>query len=101
MGFVTTASDLYILAKVTNIIILYVDDCIIMARTKEEADTLLSELKTKGYKWMDESTMEEYIGILITYHANGSYRMPQPHLVDRIIDSILEISNACSAKSPA
>ena len=75
MGFVATASDSCIFTKGTNIIILYVDDYIIMSKTKEEVDTLFSELETKGYKLMDEGTMEEYLGIMITHNADGSYRM--------------------------
>ena len=39
IGFKSTASDPYIFVKGTDIIILYVDDSIILSRTKEEADT--------------------------------------------------------------
>lgn len=101
MCFVATASDPCIFTKGTNIIIFYVEDCIIMFKNKEEADALVSKLKTKGYKSTDEGTMEEYLGIMIAHNADGSYRMSQPHLIDRIIDSIQGMSDVRSAKSPA
>ena len=42
MGCMATPSDLCIFTKGTNIIILYVDDFIIMFKTKEEVDALFS-----------------------------------------------------------
>lgn len=63
--------------KVTNIIVLYVDDCIILTRTKVEADKIFNGLSNKGYKITDEGTMEEYLGILITHADSGTSKMSQ------------------------
>ena len=49
----------------------------------------------------DEGTMEEYLGILFTHADNGSFRMSQPHLINRIIDFIPGMKDARRAKSPA
>ena len=67
IGFTPIASDPYIFVKGTNIIILYVDHCIIISRTKEETDKIFAELNKRGYKMIDEGDMEEYLGILITH----------------------------------
>lgn len=45
--------------------------------------------------------MEDYLGIIITHNNDGSYRMSQPYLIDRIIDSIPGMTDARSAKFPA
>ena len=55
---------------------LYVDDCIILSRTKEEVDKIFVELNDKGYKMTDEGTMEQYLGILFTHDEDkGSFRI--------------------------
>ena len=45
--------------------------------------------------------MEEYLGIKIEHKANGSYRMSQPFLVERIINFIPGMAEARSASTPA
>ena len=101
MNFVSTASDPCIFTKGNDIIVLYVDDCIIISQTKEEADVVYEELEKRKFKLTDEGTMEEYLGILITHGKDGSYRMSQPYLIERIIKSIPGMVDARSAKSPA
>ena len=75
LGFKPTDSDPCILLKGSYLIVLYVDDCIIMSKSKAEADKIFNDLKNKGYKMTDEGTMEEYLGILFTHHDDGSFRM--------------------------
>ena len=48
----------------------------------------------------DEGTMDEYLGILITHNKDGSYRMLQPHLINRIIQSVPSMKDARSATTP-
>ena len=100
MIFVGTSNDPCIFTKGINIIILYVDDCIIMSRTKEESDRLFAELERRKYKLTEEGTMEEYLGILVTHNDDGSYLMSQPFLIERIIYSIPAMVDARSAESP-
>ena len=45
--------------------------------------------------------MEEYLGILIEHNEDGSYRMSQPFLIERIIKSIPGMSDSRSTKPPA
>ena len=101
MGFTATSSDPCIFTKDSNIIILYVDDCIIISKTKEEADDIFNELKHRKYKLTDEGTMEEYLGIKIDHNVDGSYRMSQPFLIERIINFIPGMTEARSTSTPA
>ena len=68
MGFIPTESDPCILINGTDIIVLYVDDCIIISRTKAEADKIYQELERRKYKLTDEGTLEEYLGLQIKHH---------------------------------
>ena len=101
MGFVATASDPCIFIKGTDMICLYVDDCIILSKSKADADAIFKELEKRKYVLTDEGSMEEYLGIMISHSDDGSYRMSQPLLIDRIIESIPGMSDARSSKTPA
>ena len=101
MGFMSTSSDPCIFIKGSNIIILYVDDCVIMSRTKKGADDIYNELERRKYKLTKEGSMEEYLGIQIDHHKDDSFRMSQPFLVKRIIEFIPGMSESNGANSPA
>ena len=58
VGFKPMASDPCIFKNGSNLVVLYVDDCILFSRTKEEADRIFIGLNNKGYKMIDEGTME-------------------------------------------
>ena len=101
MGFVATASDPCIYTRGTNIIVLYVDDCIILSRTKAEANQLFKEIENQGFAVTDEGTMEQYLGMQIDRNNDGTFRVSQPFLLERIINTIPTMINARSAKTPA
>ena len=82
-------------------IILYVDDCIIVSKTKEEADAIFNYLINKGLKIIDERAMGEYLGIVVTHGEDVSFRISQLHLIDRIIESISGMKYARSSTIPA
>ena len=101
MGFKQTESDPCILTRGNNIIVLYVDDCIIISRTKTEADSIYNELQQRGYTMTDEGTMEQYLGMQITRNGDDTFRVSQPYLIERIIQSVPSMRNARSAKTPS
>ena len=100
LGFKPTESDPCIYVRGSNMIVLYVDDCIIISRSEKEANAVFKEIDEKGYKMMDEGTMLEYLGIRITHNVDGTYRMSQSHLIDRIINSVPSTKDARSATTP-
>ena len=100
MGFVATASDPCIFTKGTDMICLYVDDCMILSKSKADTDAIFQYFERRKYSLTDEGTMEEYLGIMISHNDDGSYRMSQPLLIDRIIESVPIMADARSSKSP-
>ena len=85
--FTATESDPCIFTHGTNILILYVDDCVILSKNKQDADKIFNDLTQRGYKLMDEGSLEEYLGISIK-RTNKTFTISQPHLIDRIIASV-------------
>ena len=101
MGFKPTISDPCIYTEELDIIVLYVDDCIIIFKTKSEANKIFIEIDRNSYKMTDEGSMEEYSGILITHNEEGTYILSKPHLIDRIIKSVPSLKDTRSATTPA
>jgi len=100
-GFSPTESNPCILIKCTDIIVMYVDDCTIISRTKADVDKIYKELKRRNYKLTDEGTLEDYLGLQIKHYDDGSFRVSQPMLIERILASIPGMQFARSTKSPA
>ena len=48
-----------------------------------------------------EGFLEKYLGLQIEHDSNGSFRISQPMLLDRIIEVVPNMSNARSAKTSA
>lgn len=46
-------------------IVLYVDDCIIISRTKADVNRTYEDLEQRKYELTDEGTLEEYLGLHI------------------------------------
>ena len=101
IGFIPTKSDPCVYTKGSNIIIIYVDDCVIISRSEGEANEILENIKKQGLKLTDEGTMETYLGIQIEKNDEGGFIMSQPFLIDRIIASIQGMKDANLCKSPA
>ena len=101
IGFEPTKSDPCVYVRNTNIIIMYVDDCVIISKSEGEANAIMEEIKNQGLKLTDEGTMETYLGIQIKREENGDFTLSQPYLIDRIIGAIRGMEDAKMCKSPA
>ena len=100
MNFRPTENDPCIWIRGKSVIVLYVDDCIIITRTKTEADEIYQEIERKGFAMTDEGTMEQYLGIQITKSSDNTFKISQPYLIERIIQSVPSMKDARSAKTP-
>ena len=101
IGFIPTRSDPCVYTRGTNIIIMYVDDCVIISKSEGEANKIMEEVKQQGLKLTDEGSMETYLGIQIEKQEGGDFTLSQPFLIDRIIESIHGMKDANQSKTPA
>ena len=70
------------------VIVVYVDNFLIFANEDNTVIELIAELKRK-FDITDESdTVEEYLGVKIDHNKDGSFRMYQPHLKEKIFKVI-------------
>ena len=80
MGFLATESDPCVFTKGTDVIVLYVDDCIIISRTEAEANQLYKTIERQGFTMTDEGSMEQYLGIKIDKYKDGTFRISSLHV---------------------
>ena len=74
LGFTPTESDPCIYSRNHILVVLYVDDCVIVAKIKEEGDAIFDELKRTGFQMTDEGSLEEYLGLQIEHEKDGIFR---------------------------
>ena len=100
MGFTAAQNDPCIYTRGSDILMLYVDDCVIISRTSQEANKIFDDLTKRGFKMTDEGSLAEYLGMSITRKGN-TFNISQPHLITRIIESVPGMVDCRSAKTPA
>ena len=80
-------------------IVTYVDDCLIFTPKKEEADALITQME-KHFSMTDEGSVEQYLGVKVE-RKNGSVKLSQPYLIQRIIDAIGGMQTSNVKATPA
>ena len=86
-GFVQSKVDPCLFYKGQVIFLVYVDDAICMSKRKEDADTLITALRKKGYVLTDEGEMSAYLGLQVD-RKDEKITMRQPAFIQRIIDQV-------------
>ena len=86
LAFEQKETDQCVSKKENVIILIYVDDCIIISRTKEGLDETIEAIK-KDSIITEEGEIEEYLGIQIN-HDPRFMRMSHPNFINRIIEAI-------------
>jgi hypothetical protein len=75
----------------SNVMVLvYVDDCIILARDKLSIDRFIASLDQgpEDFVFTDEGTIDQYLGVNIERLPDGTgFHLSQPHLIERILDA--------------
>eukprot|EP00957_Ditylum_brightwellii_P211303 15366023-Ditylum_brightwellii.AAC.2 len=75
MGFKQCNAKMCVFKKDGVIIIVYVNDCLIFANSKEESDEVVRELKRNVDIIYERETIEQYVGVKIDHNLDGTFRM--------------------------
>ena len=85
LGFEQSKIDECVFYRGTTIILIYTDDCIVIDKeSAKNIDMCIMELK-KHFNVEDEGSLEDYLGVRVTQHEDGSIKLEQPHLIDSIL----------------
>ena len=100
LGFIRSNIDQCLLYREDCMLIIYVDDLGVAARTMGIIDDLVGRLQKGGFELTKDSTFEEYLGIQFDKNSDGTVLMSQPGLINKIIMTMgMEMCNP--NKTPA
>ena len=84
-GFVQSKIDPCLLLRKDMMIVFYVDDAGIAAKSKDTVDKLVARLREKGFELTQEGSFSEFLGIKFDNLPDGSIHMTQKGLIKKII----------------
>jgi hypothetical protein len=87
LGFTPSKFDPCLLLRKDMMIVLYVDDAGISAKTQAEIEHLVDQLRAKGFDLTLEGSFSEYLGIKFENKPDGSIHLTQSGLIDKIIEA--------------
>ena len=85
MCFTSSQSDPCVWMKKDVMILSYVDDCLMFSKDKRNTKETFINMRSQGYVFTDEGSIEYSLRTQIEYNDDGSITMSQPHLLKRII----------------
>ena len=101
IGFEQSEHDECVLYRGKVIYVLYTDDSIITAPTNALIQAAINDIKTTGLNMTDEGSIEDFLGVNITYLKDGSIHFHQPHLIDQILHDLNIQENTSTKEIPA
>ena len=86
-GCVPSKVDPCVFYKGSLVMCIYVDDVTLFCPEKAPVDKLIQSL-SKSFTLEDEGNVTNYLGVHVQHHNDGSIELSQPHLIQRIIDTL-------------
>jgi hypothetical protein len=99
-GFKTCLSDPCVYTKPGIVVLVYVDDMLIFARSMKKLETFIQSLEGEYELTDDGDSIKAYLGIDVSEPAPGTFKLSQPHLIQNILLSVGDIK-LNSYKEPA
>ena len=85
LQFTPSKIDECVFYRGMTILLVYTNDCIIFdTRSKQNIDQVIKDLQTR-FQIKDEGDLEDYLGVQVKKHKDGSIHLTQPHLFDGIL----------------
>ena len=101
IGFVKSAIDEGVFYRGRVIYILYTDDSILAAPTKEEVDKTIRDIKATRLNVTIEGDIKDFLGVHIEKASDKEIRISQPHLMRQIIKDMGMNTSTKPRKLPA
>ena len=100
LGFKQSIVDPCVFYKNGTILMIYVDNTIVCAKTTKEVKEVTKLLKSE-FDVDDQGDLADYLGVKVERLADGRILLTQPHLIDQIIRDLHFQSNTKSMETPA
>ena len=88
IGFIRSKYDDCVFYKGNAIYVLYTDDSILVGPDQQELDNILEEIKSTGLDITSEDGIEDFLGVNIDHHSDGTIHLTQKRLIQSILDDL-------------
>ena len=88
VGFRQSKVDECVFYKGNVIYVLYTDDSILAGPDQKEIDSIIEQIKEAKLDITVEGDIQDFLGVNITRKENGNIEFTQPHLVDKILETM-------------
>jgi hypothetical protein len=88
LGFVQSKTDECVFYRGSVVYLLYTDDSILAGPDQKEINKVIKDLKKAKLDITVEGDIQDFLGVNIEKHKNGTIRLTQPHLIDAVLDDL-------------
>ena len=88
IGFIRSKHDDCVFFKGNAMYVLYTDDSILVGPDQKELDSILKEIESTGLNITSEDGIEDFLGVSIDHHSDGTIHMTQKRLIQSILDDL-------------
>ena len=88
VGFKQSKVNEYVSYHGNVIYVLYTDDSILAGPSQDEIDQAISNIKGAGLNITVEGDVQDFLGVNIERHDDGTITFSQPHLIDKILQTV-------------
>ena len=88
LGFKISEIDPCLFIRDDCIMVLWVDDAVLLARSEDAIEKVFSELRQEGYAFDRDEDFNSYLGIKIEHPSPDSMRLTQKHLTSTFLDCV-------------
>ena len=88
IGFKRSDHDDCVFFKGNAMYVLYTDDSILVGPDQKELDSILKEIQSTGLDITSEDGIEDFLGVTIDHHSDGTIHLTQKRLIQSILDDL-------------
>ena len=100
LKFKPSEHDPCVYYKRNMVLMLYVDNCMIIAKYPRDVQKLIRDLEAKDHKIDDEGDLDEFLGVQCDRFEDGRIKLSQPYLIQQIIDDVKFKPNTKTLEKP-
>ena len=87
LSYSQSKHDLCLYYRKDTMLAVYIDDCILIAKTEQLVNTAVKEI-AESFEITDEGQVDEYLGVKVVKLQGNRIKMSQPYLIEQIIEGL-------------
>jgi hypothetical protein len=87
-GFQQSDQDECLFYHGSSIYVLYTDDSLLTGPDEKELNLIIDKMKSVGLKLTHEDGVDDFLGVNVQRHDDGTIHLTQPHLIKSILEDL-------------